>query len=64
MKKTNTFQNGQRVKFYVKRFRKWFEGTVEGEDESLTKEVNTLCYHIRTDRGFLWGVENTLIKAL
>ena len=58
------FTIGQKVKFYVKRFRKWFTGTVEGLDDSLTKEVGNTCYNIRTDQGYLWGVEVSLIKAL
>lgn len=58
------FKVGQKVKFYVVRFRKWFSGTIEGIDESLTKDVGNTCYNIRTEQGFLWGVEKDLIKAL
>ena len=70
--KNYEFQVGQNVKFYVKRFRKWYEGKVEGqyEEEGDLKG----CYHIRVTKaegpwaqyeiGHRWLVDPQLIVAL
>lgn len=71
VKEKPKFVEGQMVKFYVKRFRKWYEGKVEGEIQDGDLKG---CYHVRITNttgpwaayeiGNLWAVEPLLIRAL
>jgi len=70
-KKNKEFTIGQMVKFYVIRFRKWYEGKVEKREE----REGLVMYDVRVTKapankwginevGNLWLVENNLMEAL
>lgn len=69
--KTSTFKIGQIVRFYVKRFRKWYEGKVEGREQDGDLKG---CYNIRVTKsegplaqyeiGNLWAVDPQLIREV
>lgn len=70
-KQTKKFNIGDKVRFYVKRFRKWYEGKVESLEESGDLKG---CYNIRVTKaegkfamyevGHLWVVEPCLMENL
>lgn len=70
-KETPKFEIGQMVRFYVKRFKKWYEGKVEGQDQDGDLKG---CYNVRVTKttgkwaayevGHLWAVDPRLMKAM
>lgn len=69
--KTKEFKIGQMVKFYVIRFKKWYEGKVESQEEDGDLKG---CYNVRVTKstgkfaayeiGHLWAVDPRLMEAL
>lgn len=70
-KETPKFEIGQMVRFYVIRFKKWYEGKVEGQDQDGDLKG---CYNVRVTKttgkwaayevGHLWAVDPRLMKAM
>jgi len=70
-KETPKFVKGQMVKFYVIRFKKWYEGKVEGQEDDGDLKG---CYNVRVTKsegkfaafeiGHLWAVDPRLMEAL
>lgn len=69
--KNRQFEKGQMVKFYVIRFKKWYEGKVEGQEEDGDLKG---CYNVRVTKsqgplakyeiGNLWAVDPRLMEVL
>ena len=70
-KETPKFEIGQMVRFYVIRFKKWYEGKVEGQDQEGDLKG---CYNVRVTKaegryayleiGNLWAVDPLLMEAM
>lgn len=70
-KETPKFEKGQLVRFYVIRFKKWYEGKVEGQETNEdglemynVRVTNTTGKYARYEIGNLWGVDPRLMEAL
>lgn len=54
------YKKGQKILFYIKRYRCWMRGTIK-EEAKFDKDLNCYCYSIKDLSNSNWAVQAGLV---